>query len=74
MLLAQNRRVRTRLTALDDRDTNKAAPLGPRAVVVLDGVKAKQVPQNEPGVAAAFADSAICDDIVATLKLGLVQV
>src|SRR4051794_32935065 len=44
------------------RQADHAAPLGPRAVVVLDVVDPEQLVQHEPGVRAALADAAVGDD------------
>ena len=45
-----------------DGDGDHVAPLGPRAVVVLDVVVAEQLVQHEPGVRRALADPAVGDD------------
>src|SRR5437867_1092909 len=50
-------------SALLDRHSDEAAPLGPRAVVVADAVVAEQVAQHEPGVRAALADAAVGDGL-----------
>src|SRR5258708_16822970 len=42
---------------------DQAAPLGPGAVVVAHIRVTEQVVQREPGVAAAFTDAAVGDDI-----------
>ena len=43
-------------------DVDQVAPLGPRAVVVLDVVAAEQLVQHEPRVRGALADPAVGDD------------
>src|SRR4051812_25060221 len=52
------------LLALHDRDADRVAPLGPRAVVVADRRQPQQVRQHEPRVARALADAAVGDDLV----------
>src|ERR671937_2884644 len=42
-----------------DGHAHQAAPLGPRAVVILDVLIAKQVGEHKPGVAAALANAAV---------------
>src|SRR3954470_20087514 len=53
------------LDVLLDRHVDQVAPLGPRAVVVLDVVLAEQLVEHEPGVRRALADAAVGDDRVA---------
>src|SRR5262249_41612841 len=43
--------------------SDHAAPLGPRAVVVLHVLVAEQLLQHEPGVRRALADAAVGDDL-----------
>src|SRR5919202_1002790 len=52
------------LDVLVDRNVNEIAPLGPRAVVVLDVVVPEELVQHEPGVRRALADPAVGDDLV----------
>ena len=52
-------------SALFDRHVDEVAPLGPRAVVVLDVLLAEQLVQHEPGVRRALADPAVGDDRLA---------
>src|SRR2546429_5873250 len=42
-----------------DGDVDEVAPLGPRAVLVLDVLVAEQLAQDEPGVRAPLADPAV---------------
>src|SRR5579864_5952592 len=51
------------LTLLLDRHADRAAPLGPRPVVVLDVGIAEQLLQHEPRVRGALADAAVGDDL-----------
>ena len=53
------------LRALLDRHVHEVAPLGPRAVVVLDVILAQQLVQHEPRVRRALADPAVGDDRLA---------
>src|SRR5439155_6244271 len=58
-----------------DRDVDEVAPLGPRAVVVLDVPVAEQLAEDEPGVRAALADPAVrAHLLVGAHALALVQV
>ena len=50
------------LSGLLDRDVDQVAPLGPRAVVVLDVLLPEQLVQHEPRVRRALADPAVGDD------------
>src|SRR3954468_9596731 len=61
--------------ALLDRHVDEVAPLGPRAVVVLDVALPEQLVQDEPGVRRALADPAVGDDRVAVLddSLALIE-
>src|SRR3954468_8596056 len=54
-----------RLDVLLDRHVDEVAPLGPRAVVVLDVVAAQELVQDEPAVRRALADAAVGDDRIA---------
>ena len=47
-----------------DRDVDEVAPLGPRAVVVLDVGVAEQLAEDEPGVRAALADAAVGEHLL----------
>ena len=55
-------RVAASAAPLLDRHVDEVAPLGPRAVVVLDVVAAEQLVQDEPRVRRALADAAVGDD------------
>ena len=57
-----------------DRHVDQVAPLGPRAVVVLDVVLAEQLVQHEPGVRRALADPAVGDDRVVAVDHALAGV
>src|SRR6476659_6439004 len=61
---SRRRRPRTPVLAdvLLDRHADQVAPLGPRAVVVLDVADAEQLVQHEPRVRRALADAAVGDD------------
>src|SRR4051812_16411585 len=52
-------------SALLNRHVDEVAPLGPRAVVVLDVGLAEQLVEHEPGVRRALADPAVGDDRLA---------
>src|SRR5829696_1280279 len=54
-----------RLDVLLDRHVDEVPPLGPRPVVVLDGVVPEQLVQHEPGVRRALADPAVGDHLFA---------
>src|SRR5262245_35216523 len=60
-------------TALD-RCSDQVAPLGPRPVVVAYRGIPQQVSQDKPGVARAFANTAIGDDLVRGPETGLALV
>ena len=64
----------TLLDVLLDRDVDQVAPLGPRAVVVLDVVLAEQLVEHEPGVRRALADPAVGDHRLAVLDHALASV
>src|SRR5699024_6250654 len=62
------------LGAGGDRHGHDIAPFGPGSVVVAHVVVAEQVRENEPGVAGAFADAAVGDDLIARAQAGLVRI
>src|SRR6185295_860109 len=50
---------RPRQASLFDRRADQVAPLGPRAVIVLDVAEAEQMLHHEPGEARSLADAAV---------------
>ena len=53
-------------SALLNRNVDEVAPLGPRAIVVLDVGLAEQLVKYEPRVGGALADPAVGDDRIAS--------
>src|SRR5665647_710779 len=61
--------VRSRRRTLLDRRTHRVPPFSPAPVIVPHFLVAEKVCEHEPCVRRAFANAAICDDVVAWLEV-----